>query len=253
MATGNWRKPRETKHLGRAAGGARSRRTAPARRAMHATSRGGGTRAKDLPRRRGPTRRPSGQPDDAAVALGPWFPALRARAGAFRGLGALVAVVEGDGSSWDVATVINDQTEVVSEKDGGKPGMGRGRGRSRAAGTGVGVGPEEAVGRAAKVFGSKSSRSELAALLAALASEHRLRILSKLLEGAATYRSLQRVTGLKAGPLYHHIANLRLASLVAPKQRDLYELTRAGRNVLLAALVLGPLAKDRRRRPPPRK
>jgi hypothetical protein len=249
MATRNPPNPKATTHPGRAAGRARSRRTGPARRAMHATSREGGTRAKGLPRQRGPNRHPSGRPDDAALALGHWFPALQAPAGTFRGLGALVAVVEGDGASWDVSTVINDQTEVAKQKDARMPGARRSR--ARAAGTGRAVGPEEAAARTAKVFVSKSGRSELAALLAALASEHRLRILGKLLEGAATYRSLQKVTGLKAGPLYHHIANLRLASLVAPKQRDLYELTRAGRNALLAALVLGPLAKDRRRRPPP--
>jgi hypothetical protein len=249
MAKRNPRNPKGPKRSERAGGGGRSSRTGPARRAMHAASRAGGALSKD-PAPRGPTRRPSGRSADRAVALGHWFPALQARAGAFRGLGAAVTVVEGDGASWDVSTVINDQTNVVSQKGARPPG--KGRARPPAPGTGRGVGPEEAAARAAKAFASRSSPSELAGLLAALASEHRLRILSKLLGGAATYRSLQKVTGLKAGPLYHHIANLRLASLVAPKQRDVYELTRAGRNVLLAALVLGPLAKDRRRRPVPR-
>ena len=74
-------------------------------------------------------------------------------------------------------------------------------------------------------------------------------ILLKLLEGPATYRALQRVTKLKAGPLYHHVNQLRLAGLLLPKQRDLYELTRGGRNLILSVSALGKLINDRRRRP----
>jgi predicted transcriptional regulator len=77
----------------------------------------------------------------------------------------------------------------------------------------------------------------------------RVTLLVKLLEGPATYAALQKVTKSKVGPLYHHINQLRLAGLILPKQRDLYELTRAGRNLILTAIAAGPLLKDRRRRP----
>ena len=85
--------------------------------------------------------------------------------------------------------------------------------------------------------------------MAAVGHPQRGRILCKLLEGPATYQSLQRLTKLKAGPLYHHVGELRMAGLMLPKLRDLYELTRAGRNVSLAALALGSLVRDGRRRP----
>jgi predicted transcriptional regulator len=73
-------------------------------------------------------------------------------------------------------------------------------------------------------------------------------ILQLLLDGPATYRALQKATGLAAGPLYHHVNQLRLAGLILPKQRDLYELTRGGRNLYMIALTLAPLTGDRRRR-----
>jgi len=71
----------------------------------------------------------------------------------------------------------------------------------------------------------------------------------KLLEGPGTYRALQKVTKLKAGPLYHHVSQLRLAGLILPKQRDLYELTRGGRNLILTVAAVGGLIRDGRRRP----
>lgn len=70
----------------------------------------------------------------------------------------------------------------------------------------------------------------------------------KMLEGPATYRALQKVTKLKAGPLYHHVNQLRLGGLILPKERDLYELTRGGRNLVLAVIVAEPLIADARRR-----
>ena len=85
--------------------------------------------------------------------------------------------------------------------------------------------------------------------LAALGHVGRARMLLKMLEGPATYRALQKVSKLKAGPLYHHVNQLRLAGLILPKQRDLYELTRGGRNVMLVALGLTALIRDKRRRP----
>jgi len=82
---------------------------------------------------------------------------------------------------------------------------------------------------------------ELARLLAAVAHPQRIRILLKLLGGEATYRLLAKTTGLKAGPLYHHLRELRSAGLIGPKVRDLYALTRTGRRMILAALALGRL------------
>ena len=85
--------------------------------------------------------------------------------------------------------------------------------------------------------------------LSTLGHLQRVRILMKLLDGPCTYAALQKVSKLKAGPLYHHINQLRLSGLVLPKQRDLYELTRGGRNLALVAIVAGSVARDVRRRP----
>jgi len=85
--------------------------------------------------------------------------------------------------------------------------------------------------------------------LAAAGHPVRATLLTKLLEGPATHKALQRATKATAGPLYHHINQLRLAGLILPKRRDLYELTRGGRNLVLGAACLEPMIKDRRRRP----
>ena len=103
-------------------------------------------------------------------------------------------------------------------------------------------------GRGATGRGKRALAGACAAMMA-LGHVQRGRMMGKLLEGPATYRALQKVTALKAGPLYHHINQLRLAGLILPKQRDLYELTRGGRNLILAAMLLGPAVRDRRRRP----
>jgi predicted transcriptional regulator len=87
--------------------------------------------------------------------------------------------------------------------------------------------------------------------LGAVGHAKRAQLLGKLLDGPATYRALQRVTRLKPGPLYHHVNQLRLAGLILPKQRDLYELTRGGRNLILAVMAVAPLIRDPRRRPLP--
>lgn len=85
--------------------------------------------------------------------------------------------------------------------------------------------------------------------LAAAGHAQRLAILALLVEGPATYRALQRLTKLKAGPLYHHVHQLRMAGLILPKQRDLYELTRGGRNLMMVVVAVAPLVRDARRRP----
>ena len=90
---------------------------------------------------------------------------------------------------------------------------------------------------------------QLCNALAAAGHPTRARILAKLLEGPSTYQAIKKSTRLEAGPLYHHINQLRVCGLLLPKQRDLYELTRGGRNLILAVMALTPLIRDRRRRP----
>jgi len=89
----------------------------------------------------------------------------------------------------------------------------------------------------------------IADTFASLGHPVRIKVLTKLIEGPATYRSLQRLTKAKPGPLYHHLNQLRLSGLMLPKQRDLYELTRGGRNLIVGALALARLVRDSRRRP----
>lgn len=85
--------------------------------------------------------------------------------------------------------------------------------------------------------------------LAALGHSARLRILETLLESPATYQTLKNATGLAAGPLYFHINQLRLAALILPKERNLYEITRGGRNLLALVLVGSAAISDTRPRP----
>jgi predicted transcriptional regulator len=68
-------------------------------------------------------------------------------------------------------------------------------------------------------------------------------VLRLLLAGEATHKALSKATGLKAGPLYYHIRELRSAGLIGPKVRDLYMLTKRGRRVILGILALERLAR----------
>ena len=111
-------------------------------------------------------------------------------------------------------------------------------------------GPSNRSGRTKRTGGGSlvvSARTWRA--MAAVGHAVRLKFLGRLLDGPATYQSLKHSTKLKPGPLYHHINQLRLAGLILPKQRDLYELTRGGRNLVIALSLIGPLIGDRRRRP----
>ena len=98
---------------------------------------------------------------------------------------------------------------------------------------------QAAAGRIAR----RSRPQATAGLLDALAHGQRLRILLELLAGEATHRLLAKVTGLKAGPLYHHIRELRSAGLIGPKVRDLYVLTAKGRRAILGSLALERLCR----------
>lgn len=81
----------------------------------------------------------------------------------------------------------------------------------------------------------------LARNMAALSHPQRIRILLKLLAGEATHQLLRKTTDLKAGPLYHHLRELREAGFIGPKTRDLYVITRAGRRAVLGAMAMGRL------------
>ena len=50
-----------------------------------------------------------------------------------------------------------------------------------------------------------------------------------------------RATGLKGGPLYHHVNQLRLAGLVRPKERNLYEITPAGTKWLMLGAAMAKM------------
>ena len=145
-------------------------------------------------------------------------------------MGVVAGVVEGFDESWDVAEVVEDRT--VSSGRGGKKGGGA-------------FSPGKRLGR----LGSRNGVANSVQILAALAHSVRIAILVKLLDGPASYRELQVHTGVKAGPLYHHVNQLRLAKLVLPKRRGLYAMSRGGRNALLLGLVLPAMAKDGRARP----
>lgn len=88
--------------------------------------------------------------------------------------------------------------------------------------------------------------AELRQILASLGHPARLKLLGKLLSGPAVYQSLKRATRLAPGPLYHHINQLRIAGLIRPKERNLYEMTRAGRNLILIVAASSGLLNDSR-------
>ena len=107
------------------------------------------------------------------------------------------------------------------------------------------AGADRLLAEAARKFGRGVRWGPLSQILAAAGHADRLKIMSRLLEGPATYRGLQHATGLQVGPLYHHIDKLRLAGLMAPKERDLYALTPLGRNLVLIAATMTPFLGQR--------
>ena len=139
----------------------------------------------------------------------------------FDGCGAILQVAERSGKLWDE---VRGVYEVVLS--GGK-GAGK---------TAVG-------GRKRRIA------PKTCAAMAAMGHKVRAKLMLQMLTAPATYRTLQKATKLEAGPLYHHVNQLRLAGLVMPKQRDLYELTRGGRNLILTAMAAESLIRDTRRRP----
>jgi predicted transcriptional regulator len=76
---------------------------------------------------------------------------------------------------------------------------------------------------------------QVADLAAGFAHPQRVLLLRTLMEGATRYSELRAALGAKAGPLYHHIRQLRLCGLLEAGPRDTYHLTLRGR---LAAGVM---------------
>lgn len=88
----------------------------------------------------------------------------------------------------------------------------------------------------------KANTSRLAGLvdtLTALGNAERIEVLLALAAGRSSHAELAAWTGLRPGPLYHHLNRLRLAGMLAVSRRNDYELTRRGREALLTALALG--------------
>lgn len=95
----------------------------------------------------------------------------------------------------------------------------------------------------ARRFARGARPDRIAGLLAALAHPQRVEILLKLLGGESTHQALAQATQLKAGPLYHHLRELRMASLIGPKVRDRYVLTPKGGRAILAVLAFERLCR----------
>lgn len=137
------------------------------------------------------------------------------------GLGAWIVVVEGLGSRQEVK-----------------------RGQLAMFGRTARQGGVMAMAQMARKVARKVDVEALSGILGAVGNPHRLRILLELLAGPTTYQGMKDTIGLKAGPFYHHINHLRLAGLISGKSRDLYMLTKSGRNVILASIAMSDLTND---------
>ena len=83
----------------------------------------------------------------------------------------------------------------------------------------------------------------MARVFAALGSPRRLAMLGAIFDGAGSYAELVRRLNMKAGPLYHHVRELRLAGLLESDARDSYRLSKRGMYAWLAACSLDDLLK----------
>lgn len=79
--------------------------------------------------------------------------------------------------------------------------------------------------------------AELARALGGLAHAQRVRIACAILSGANTHHGLEKATGLRPGPLYHHLRALERAGLLTCVDRNRYDLSGRGRDLLLVATV----------------
>ncbi len=142
-----------------------------------------------------------------------------------QGLGARIIVVMRTGRGWDV-------TDHVWERIGGAKTQSR-----------------KAPSRRTRSKSSEKLRAETIQALGAAAHRQRVRILCRLLDGSASYADLEQVTGAHAGPLYHHINQLRMSGLLLPKERNVYDLTVTGQRLIAGLHALdGALDAARRRR-----
>jgi len=86
-------------------------------------------------------------------------------------------------------------------------------------------------------FLSAASNERIAKLCNAMANARRVAMLKAIFTGSGSYAQLSEALGLKAGPLYHHVRELRLAGLLELAQRDTYRLTEYGKYALLLACL----------------
>jgi hypothetical protein len=86
-------------------------------------------------------------------------------------------------------------------------------------------------------FLAAASDESIAMLCSAMANPRRVAMLKAIFTGAGSYAALSETLGLKAGPLYHHVRELRLAGLLELAERDTYRLTEYGKYALLLACL----------------
>jgi len=85
------------------------------------------------------------------------------------------------------------------------------------------------------------SDAEMAKLLSAFGHPQRVAIAKAIYAGAHRYADLRERVNLKAGPMYHHLRELRLAGVLADGPRDVYELTERGRDAVIVLCSLASL------------
>jgi DNA-binding HxlR family transcriptional regulator len=73
----------------------------------------------------------------------------------------------------------------------------------------------------------------------------RVRIAQALAAGANSHHLLAQASGLKAGPLYHHLRELERAGLVLLRRRNVYALTEFGRAFLAVNVMLSAYGVER--------
>jgi hypothetical protein len=88
------------------------------------------------------------------------------------------------------------------------------------------------------VYNRGASPEDLARLLTGFAHADRIRLAQAIEAGANTHRALSKATGLKTGPLYHHLRELERAGLLTTLARNAYALSELGRVVLLVCSAL---------------
>jgi len=76
-------------------------------------------------------------------------------------------------------------------------------------------------------------------LLNGLAHRARFNLAKAIFLGSHTHRLLSQASGLKTGPLYHHLRGLQQAGIIESKDRNSYGLTEIGTRLLLVAAALG--------------